>query len=161
MKNRLFKTENAIIVAILALLGFSTACSNDNKEMYASPYAEYEISSRVTDQHSNPIPGIQLDYFFVYKYIPSSIPYAGDQFITDANGAYLLKEQGTPVNGDGAIRIVATDIDGELNGLFKTTQIDIPVVKSDFKGGDGWNRGKYVAPETVIIAMEEDDGQED
>ena len=162
MKKKLHKRHNAIIVAILALLGFSTACSKDDPKliaMYASPYAEYKLSSKVTDQDENPIEGIQVDYYYFFQTDEQLHPMFEPVY---SNGEGMAKiDEHTFGVSNGTIRVTATDIDGEQNGYFKPAYIDIPIAQTDFKDPEGWFWGTYSTPETIVIAMEEENTSEE
>ena len=52
------------------------------------------------------------------------------------------------------LKVAAEDIDGEENGAYKDTSINIELTQKDFKGGDkSWFNGKV--EKEVTIQMEE------
>jgi len=134
------KGTNWVLAGILALFGFSTC--ETGKLMYGVPWASQAIQGKVTDKTTGkPIQGIEVKINLPENQYqqPASKTWTG---ITDNNGDFKLTNT---LLGD-SIPLVATDIDGAKNGLYKPDTIYV-----DFKnaqhigGGDGWFQGELVA----------------
>jgi putative lipoprotein (rSAM/lipoprotein system) len=143
LKLRLFKSLNSLIVLLISLLGFSTACSKDETRMYGSPMYGYSINGNINssvDNHS--IQDIKMEMYL----IPEIGGQAEEQLCgsarSDLKGRYRLNDYRYSFKSDRAYLVRFTDADGPLNGEFQS--LDTTVVFQDvkFTGGDGeWDRG--------------------
>ena len=138
MKVRFYRWYNAVLTALLSMLGYS--CSSDDiMDEYGVPveYASYVVKGTITDEAGTPIQDIRV-----------SAPY-GSQFDsqyaqivqTDAQGTFTLNEFST-LRG---VEILVEDIDGEANGgEFLSDIINVEKLpKTQVEKGSGWYQGKF------------------
>lgn len=96
--------------------------------MYATPYGDYNVDLKVTDEGGTPIKGIK----------------AADSF-TDAQGNVKLI-----LKGSNFCTIRLQDVDGPENGEFRDTTItEENLSLKRIKKGDGWYTGEFDATGTV------------
>lgn len=147
MKVRFTRWYNAVLTALLGLLGYS--CSSDDivdeygtlVVEYGVPNAHFIMKGTVTDEAGTPIQGIKA----TLKVMPYQQPehaYGIDSTMTDAAGKYqieyhqLLNEK----------ILLLEDVDGAANGgEFQSDTIDISKLEPKKIGeGDGrWYEGKF------------------
>lgn len=147
MKVRFTRWYNAVLTALLGLLGYS--CSSDDivdeygtlVAEYGVPTAHFIMKGTVTDEAGTPIQGIKA----AVKVMPYQHPeyaYSLDSTMTDAVGKYqieyhqLLNEK----------ILLLEDVDGAANGgEFQSDTIDISKLEPKKIGeGDGrWYEGKF------------------
>lgn len=158
----LLKGTNWALSGLLSLIGgIAVSCegdpiSGDENRMveYGTPYAEYAIKGKVTDTKGTPIPGIEVKAGTKYDRAwmqerPATYPY---KTTTNAQGEYDFR-LGTV--GAQDFTVYAEDIDGEVNGLFKTDSTAVAGSKMKLTGGDNrWNMGKTET--TVNFALKEE-----
>lgn len=139
MKVRITRWYNAVLTALLSMLGYG--CSLDEPEMYGTPLEygvpriNYIVKGVVTDEAGNPIQGIQTKFVGDLNY--------ADPTKTDANGNYQILATTYPsLNG---CKLIVNDIDGEANGgEFLSDTIDVEKLpKNEVEKGDGWYQGRY------------------
>lgn len=139
MKVRFNRWYNAVLTALLAMLGYGCSSTDENRDVeeYGCPYADYVVQGSVTDEAGNPIQGINV-----------KAPYGSDldsqfgQIVeTDAAGKFALKEFSS-LRGH---EIIFEDVDGEANGgLFQSDTIRVQTLpKTQTEKGNGWYNGKY------------------
>lgn len=127
---------------LLGILGFSfvSACDGEGTSPipmygvpveYGSPYAEYFVKGKVTDDAGKPIKGIAVT-------VPDE--YA-DTVFTSADGSYELNGGFFPVE---TIDVKFTDVDDEENGGWFATQ-EKHVALEQQKEGQGWYFGVFGA----------------
>lgn len=135
MKVRFNRWYNAVLTALLAMLGYES-CSSDSVVEYGTPNADFQIKGQVTYEGGIPIPGIRVRA--PYSYIDGS---DGQSVLTDENGRFELDEFHSMLYG----RLYVEDIDGEDNGgefLSDTINVwDLP--KKEVEKGSGWYEGKF------------------
>ena len=145
MKIRFYRWYNAVLTALLSMLGYGCSSSEESIDVveYGTPNVDYIIRGIVTDEVGIPIQGIKT----VVKEIPDYYPeyaYSKDSTLTDAAGKYQVNTR--LFVGHQWDRLVVQDIDGEANGgEFLSDTIDISKIEAKKIGeGDGkWNSGKY------------------
>ena len=130
---------------LLCLIGFgsSVACSPGMvADEYGSPYASFEVKGKVTDQHGEPIPGIQVTCDAMYI----------QPVYTESDGSYALHGDGFPRE---KIQVSFEDIDGEENGgLFAARSVSVETVH--VKDGDGnWDFGVYEAEANAELSHDQ------
>lgn len=118
----LIKGTNWALAGLLSLFGLS-ACDalKDQPDMYGVPWAGYAVKGKVTDKETGkPIPGIEVKVEFSAE---EDTYFSAEKLttITDSNGNYELKD--TPSWHER--KLIATDIDGELNGSFANDTVMI------------------------------------
>ena len=96
MKVRFNRWYNAVLTALLSMLGFS--CSLDEPDEYGStpveygtPHADYILKGTVTDEAGTPIKGIKTSLKEVYKDDISTYVFSIDSIQTNESGNYQLK----------------------------------------------------------------------
>lgn len=127
---------------LLGILGFSfvSACDGEGTSPipmygvpveYGSPYAEYFVKGKVTDDAGKPIKGIAVT-------VPDK---SVDTVFTSADGSYELNGGFFPVE---TIDVKFTDVDDEENGGWFATQ-EKHVALEQQKEGQGWYFGVFGA----------------
>ena len=129
-----------LISSTLAVLGFS-ACDFQEPAMYGTPIASYSIKAKVLDSKQKPIPEIKV------RITDNGFPI--DSLYTNATGEVLFEFGDCMCN---VIGVECEDVDGDKNGNFEDKIVIIQFENSDYKGGDGWYRGK--AEKDITIEME-------
>lgn len=128
-----------IIMALLALLGFSTGCG---RVEYGCPNADFHISGRVVDPEGKPIPQIKISTDNYYTTFSDS----EGNFTFDDN--YISLPQ----------TIHLSDIDGEQNGgEFEDRELDIGASYVQTKKGKNWYEGAYKAELGDVVLNQADD----
>ena len=128
MKARLLLRINALLVAFLGFLGF-TSCIGMSK--YGVPYAEIEASGTVTNTDAQPIENIQV-----------KIKFQGlgalDKLYTDGEGKYLIEV--SPIEKFDSIDLIATD----TGDIYQPDSVRLPLnyITPKDRRKDEWFRGK-------------------
>ncbi len=125
---KFLKAYNAIIVALMALLGFSNC--TDPRDEYGSPSATFKVNGKVTDLlTSRAIQDIK-------------VLMQGDSTQTDAEGRFSLSQVSFPT--DQTFVIQFKDIDGAANGgQFQLKDTLVEFKDPQFINGDGsWYAGE-------------------
>ena len=148
MKVRFNRWYNAVLAALMSMLGYGCSSSEDSADalMYGVPVAGYQIKGQVTDEAGTPVQGIKT----AVKIIMSSPSadgkkeiYARDSVLTDASGKYDIS---ATAPGNPETKLIVEDIDGEANsGEFLSDTLDIDYDKA-VKAGEGdhhWYTGKF------------------
>ena len=147
MKVRMIRWYNALLTALLSMLGYS--CSSDEildeygtPVEYGSPNVNYVVKGTVTDEGGTPVQGIKVSLIVVYdnEYYDTK-----ESVNTDATGRFQLNETENVSIGYGEVLIVE-DIDGEANGgEFRSDTLNVADLdRKQVKEGDGhWYSGKY------------------
>ena len=155
MKVRFNRWYNAVLTALLSMLGFS--CSSDEPEEYGPvleygvPHADYIVKGTVTDETGTPIQGIKTSIKGFYPGVVGVFVEGIDSIQTDASGQYQLKYMGMPHK---YFKLIVEDIDGEANGgEFLSDTLDIDFDKAEkAKDGDGhWYEGVYNIPQDIKL----------
>ena len=155
MKVRFNRWYNAVLTALLSMLGFS--CSSDEPEEYGPvleygvPHADYIVKGTVTDETGTPIQGIKTSIKGFYPEVVGVFVEGIDSIQTDASGQYQLKYMGMPHK---YFKLIVEDIDGEANGgEFLSDTLDIDFDKAEkAKDGDGhWYEGVYNIPQDIKL----------
>ncbi|WP_293734660.1 radical SAM-associated putative lipoprotein [uncultured Parabacteroides sp.] len=160
MKNpnhKLLKAVNWLLAGILAVLGFP-GCNNDDgneeADMYGSPHASYHLMGRVQNAAQEGIPDIKLEtqISFGTEFMPLQ-----DPIITNKDGYFQSSSDGPTAQ---TLRIIATDIDGDINGSYANDTIDISLSKDDYEGNDGsWFKGHVDKHDLNIELKEKKDNE--
>lgn len=115
--------------------------------MYGSPYADYDVTVKVTDEAGKPINGISLREPWIVDGQPV--------YKTDHKGEVSAKIRSFSTT---RLDLILEDIDGDENGgTFKTDTLrkpDFTITK--VKNGDGWFAGEFKAYAEVKMKKEED-----
>jgi putative lipoprotein (rSAM/lipoprotein system) len=162
MKVRFYRWYNAVLTALLSMLGYG--CSSDEPmdmygtpvPEYGAPHADYIVKGLVTDEANTPIQGIKASVKAYFSDADGKV-YVDpiDSILTDASGDYQLKHRDAPERS----KLIFEDIDGAANGgEFLSDTLDIN--EEDFnqavkvKDGDGkWYRGVFEVTKNVKLKM--------
>ncbi|MCR5643634.1 MAG: radical SAM-associated putative lipoprotein [Prevotella sp.] len=156
MKVRFYRWYNAVLTALLSMLGYG--CTSDEPDMYGTPvaeygvpYATYMVEGTVTDEANNPIQGIKTSIKGIFPNGDKVYVDAVDSVLSDASGKYQLRYRGMDRPD---YKLTVEDIDGEANGgEFLSDTLDIEYGKAvKVKNGDGaWNGGEYMIQQPVRL----------
>ena len=156
MKVRFNRWYNAVLTALLSVLGFS--CSIDEPDEYGplimeygTPYADFVFKGSVTDEASTPIQGIKTSLKSVFDNENEHYVLGLDSVETDISGNYQLKYVGTQ---DRGLKIIVEDIDGEANGgefLSDTLDIDYKKAVQTKKSDEFWYEGAYEISQDIKL----------
>lgn len=133
---------------ILVGLGFTSTVSCHlpfMSVMYGTPTMDFEVSGKVVNQQSEPIPGIKVSCNDRGSG-PSSV-------LTDQDGSFSISGTATSA-WLGFEDIDGPENGGEYAGMHK--DIDVKQVEK----GDGWYMGKYEARNVVIRMTEKEKEKE-
>ncbi|HRZ96948.1 MAG TPA: radical SAM-associated putative lipoprotein [Paludibacter sp.] len=138
---------NGILAGLLVLLGFSNCEPMDE---YGVPNADYNLKGKVVDKaNAKPIKGIRIGFspypkaVLMYGVMPMEYRnYAADT--TDTKGEYNFTQKfyaGDIPEGD--IPVYVEDIDGNENGLYRDTVINVNFEDATRSGKQkNWYDGK-------------------
>ena len=156
MKVRFYRWYNAVLTALLSMLGYG--CSSDEPDMYGTPvmeygvpYATYMVEGTVTDEANNPIQGIKTSIKGIFPNGDKVYVDAVDSVLSDASGKYQLRYRGMDRPD---YKLTVEDTDGEANGgEFLSDTLDIDFGRAvKVKNGDGaWNGGEYMIQQPVRL----------
>jgi putative lipoprotein (rSAM/lipoprotein system) len=130
MKVRFNRWYNAVLTALLTLLGYGCSSSSDDYsdvEMYGTPHADFVVQGSVTDEAGKPVQGIKTSLKRVIKELNNAAE-GLDSVQTDAAGQYQLKYSGFT---DNNFKLIVEDIDGDANGgTFAPDTLDLDYDKA-------------------------------
>ena len=131
-KNKFYKTSNAIIFGLLALLGFTSSCDKGPNLVaeYGTPSAKFIVNGKVNSKDTNiPIHNIRVIM-------------RGDTSFTDSEGKYqVVDNYGFPENQTYDLKF--QDIDSTINNNYKNLDTIVEFVNPQFINGDGhWYEGE-------------------
>ena len=136
MKVRFNRWYNAVLTALLSMLGYGCSTSEDPTyvQEYGVPITEYQIKGQVTDEAGTPVQGIKTSLKEIFLSADEKLDFWGiDSIQTDASGRYQLNSYGS----NNYKKLFVEDVDGEANGgefLSDTLDIDFEkAVKTDDK----------------------------
>lgn len=130
MKKHASSLKNWLLASATTLLGLNVGC-HGTALMYGTPWADFEVKGRVTNQQGHPLQGI-------------SISVLSDSALSNQAGRYNLKFCDVPW---ADIPLHVNDIDGPANGSYRDTVINISAKDVDFEDGDNdW----YVGHATIL-----------
>ena len=155
MKVRFIHWYNAVLTALLSMLGYGCSTTSNEPEMYGTPTADYIFKGRVTDEAGVPIQGIKTSLKQVFKADDRTYVEGLDSVLTDASGDYQLKYGGMMGFTEHQSKLIVEDIDGEANGgkfLSDTIDIDFKNNAVLIKNGDcGWYEGTYEISQNIRL----------
>jgi putative lipoprotein (rSAM/lipoprotein system) len=143
MKKRLLKTYDKLLLALLGLFPFFSACDDEPRDEYGMPNADYIFKGTVTsDVTGKPVDKIQVtlskdDVYEMQK----------DTTYTDADGNYSF-EYHLFASTDLSAKIKVEDIDGTINGgTYKTQEDSVYIDEDNWDKSDAgdWYKGKATA----------------
>lgn len=148
IKKGFFRGYNALIAALLSLLGFTTACEQSVDE-YGAPMPEYGVPSATfivkgtvkSSVNTESIPNIKVKMGY-------------DSTQTDVQGRYEVSTRS--VAGDQTFQVTFEDIDGAENGAFADADTNVVFEDPQFTGGDGnWDQGQAQKEVNIRLNPEE------
>ena len=155
MKVRFNRWYNAVLTALLTILGYSCEGAEEygvpDVEEYGCPSADFVIKGQVTDEAGTPVQGIKTSLKQIYKSGESSHVYGMDSVQTNVSGSYQLKYNGME---DESLKVIVEDIDGEANGgefLSDTLDIDYNKAVQTKKGDGHWYAGVFEIAQDVKL----------
>jgi len=149
MKVRFNRWYNAVLSALLGLLGFESCDSPEEYGSipveYGTPHADYIVKGVVSDEAGNPVQGIQANFMYDMNFGVISAS-------TDASGNYEINARAFPEFHD--CQLVVEDIDGEANGgEFLSDTLDLSTKKpvQVKKGSGAWYDGTYELSQDIKL----------
>ena len=131
---KIIKISSKICGALLAVLGFSVAVTSCME--YGTPSADYFLDGNIFSEQTNePIKNLKV------RWVQRENLYT-DSIYTNEGGRFsFIGRRYFPIY---EYSLEIQDIDGEDNGEFNDTTINIQINKNDYKGGSGhWYKGEY------------------
>lgn len=137
-KTIILKRSNALISALLCLLGFNTACDINGRYEYGTPNADFVVKGTVKSLETNqPVPQIKVKA-------------GSDSAYSDASGKYEVVYKSFPQSQDVLVQF--TDADGTSNGVFQPLDTIVKFENPEFEDGSGsWYQGK--TEKTVNVSL--------
>ena len=158
MKVRFNRWYNAVLTALLSIIGYGCSSSDDPEYicMYGTPHADYQFMGTVTDESGSAVSGIKVSAKNVYRRYDSTLieTYGVDSTLTDSKGKYAV--EGEAFLGEHILKLIVEDLDGEANGgNFMNDTIDIDFdnakkVKEPDKD-DYWSDGTFAITQDIKL----------
>ena len=164
MKKQIIRLINISLATMLVLLGFSNC---EPRKEYGVPNADYTVKGKIVDKADlKPIKGIRIGYgrykndspVLMYGVIPTDYrTYKSDT--TDTNGAFNLTDHfSIEEYQSDSIPVFVQDIDGEENGLYQDTIINIDFKDASRSGKPkGWYSGKFTVEKNIKLKRKTDE----
>lgn len=158
MKVRFNRWYNAVLTALLSIIGYGCSSSDDPEYicMYGTPHADYQFSGTVTDESGSPVKGIKVSAKNVYRRYDSTLieTYGVDSTLTDSKGKYAV--EGEAFLGEHILKLIVEDLDGEANGgNFMNDTIDIDFDKAkkvkEADKDDSWSSGTFAITQDIKL----------
>lgn len=160
MKVRFNRWYNAVLTALMSLIGYGCSSSDDpwggGLCMYGTPHADYQFMGTVNDESGSPVKGIKVAAKNVYRSQDGAVvdTYGVDSTQTDGSGKYAFETQ--RFISDPDLKLIVEDIDGEANGgAFKSDTIDINFDKAkkvkEPDKGDSWSSGTFAITQDIKL----------
>ena len=152
MKVRFYHWYNAVLTALLSMLGYG--CSSDpmrEMEMYGCPTADYIVKGQVTDEVGAPVQGVKTSLKQRIKTDAGTVTFGIDSIQTNETGSYQFKSMDYWAQD---IKLIVEDIDGEANGgefLSDTLDIDFGKAVQTKKGDGEWYGGVFEITQDVKL----------
>ena len=136
---KIIKISSKICGVLLTVLGFSVAATSCARIMYGSPHADYFIDGKIVSEETNePIKDLKVRFF---EKMSDEREHSFDSVFTNAEGSFEFSRYQDLIR---YYSIEVKDIDGEENGAFNDTTINVTINQNEFQGGDGsWYDGVY------------------
>ena len=153
MKVRFNRWYNAVLTALLSMLGYGCSSTEEPLDMYGppveygTPHADYIIKGRVMDESGTPVQGIKTSL----RKVDKVRSYGIDSVQTNVSGNYQLKHTGWQ---NQYYKVIVEDIDGEANGgefLSDTLDIDYDKAVKTKDGDSKWYHGIYEISQDVKL----------
>ena len=141
MKVRFNRWYNAVLTALLSMLGFASCSSGEEEEYFVPEYGvvipNIEWRGVVTNEAEAPIQGIStlVKYAIMDYNDPSKVDYyTVDSVSTDANGRFAVR---VPEDIMGNYKLILKDVDGETNGgTFQSDTLTLTDLVAEEISGD-------------------------
>lgn len=150
MKVKFYHWYNAVLSALLTLLGFGSCTSIGEEEYgspveYGTPYTDYIVKGEVTDEKGNPLAGMKASIKEIEEStedLPQYV-YGIDSTVTDTQGKFLMETR-IFISSPHA-KLIVEDTDGaEGGGEFLSDTLDLKdLPKEQKEAGQHWSSGKY------------------
>lgn len=158
MKVRFYHWYNAVLAALLALMGFESCGGADE---YGTPVVEYgmpnvsfQVKGNVTNEEDKPIEGIKVGVNMRYEYndaqgnhhVEYQDYFNNNTAITDSEGNFQTPSRTTGGIDNPDLKLIIEDVDGEANGgEFQSDTLDLKdLPRQQIQNGDGrWYNGGY------------------
>ena len=156
MKKHIIRLINICLATFLTLLGFSNC---EPREEYGVPNADYILKGKVVDKaDAKPIKGISIGYYRGYNNPANLYRVSRDPNLrfnadtTDINGEYNFT-QNSPIPAflDDEITVYVVDINGNENGLYRDTVINVSFENAEKSGK---TKKWYVGKLTLNVDIE-------
>lgn len=157
MKVKFNRWYNAVLTALLSMLGYGCSSTEEPLDMYGppveygTPHADFIIKGRVMDESGTPVQGIKTSLKTVFENNNKHYALGVDSVQSDVSGHYQLKTTDRKSQYD---KVIVEDIDGEANGgEFLSDTLDVDYNKAvKTKDGDGkWSLGIYEITQDVKL----------
>ena len=158
MKVRFTRWYNAVLTALLSMLGYGCSSTEEPLEMYGPllveygvPHADYIFKGTIKDEVGSPVQGIKTSLKAVFDNDNKRYVMGLDSVQSDASGNYQLEYTGT--RRDPSLKIIVEDTDGQANGgEFLSDTLDIDFDKAvKVKEGSGWYQGEFEVSQDVKL----------
>lgn len=158
MKVRFNRWYNAVLTALLSIIGYGCSSTDDPENicMYGTPHADYQFMGTVTDESGSAVMGIKVSAKNVYRRYDSAVieTYGVDSTLTDSKGKYAIECRKCP--GESTLKLIVEDLDGEANGgAFKNDTIDIDFDKAkkvkEPDKDDYWSEGTFAINQDIKL----------
>lgn len=158
MKVRFNRWYNAVLTALLSIIGYGCSSSDDPEYicMYGTPHADYQFMGTVTDESGSAVMGIKVSAKNVYRRYDSAVieTYGVDSTLTDSKGKYAV--EGEAFLGEHILKLIVEDLDGEANGgNFMNDTIDIDFDKAkkvkEADKDDSWSSGTFAITQDIKL----------
>ena len=156
MKVRFNRWYNAVLTALLSMLGFSCSVNEPDEYgtpimEYGTPHADYIFKGIVTDEAGSPVQGVKTSLKTAFENDNKQYVLGLDSVLSDGSGAYLLKYAGMK---DHSLRLIVEDVDGVANGgefLSDTLKIDFDKAVQTKQSDEFWYDGAYEISQDIKL----------
>jgi len=130
VKIKFLTKYNAILAALLSLLGFSSSCGIFPGTEYGTPHAKFIVNGNIVSATTNQaVQGIKVKMAY-------------DSTTSSVNGIYSVKD-GFGFPQSQTYTVTFRDIDGAANGQLQDLDTTIEFKDPKFTNGDGhWYEGE-------------------
>lgn len=165
MRIRFYHWYNALLAALLGLLGFESCDGADvGADEYGCPWAKYKVRGTVTDETGNPIPSIRIELAYHHEYTdpegnPQTYHHGLDTVETDEQGKYQTRVVSDNDYPDESLKVIIEDVDGAANGgEFQGDTLAVKDLERTLaKKGEGWYIGLYEMKGDATLKPRTDD----
>ena len=157
MKVRFTRWYNAVLTALLSMLGYGCSSTEEPLDMYGSPaeygtpHADYIFKGTIKDEAGSPVQGIKTSLKAVFEDNNKQYVEGLDSVQSDVSGSYQLEYTGM---SHRALKIIVEDTDGEANGgefLSDTLDIDFEKAVKVKEGSGHWYQGEFEVSQDVKL----------